>query len=344
MRKEGSARVYNAIARILGVACLFYQLACKAAFRWLIPARLDSVILAYYRAHEGTHVAAPPGLSKADFAAWIRANHLKNALIVRLPSVVMVPFVRTLSPLGDEAAAKIHPAGGGVVAIPHFAEFVPAIISVALCAPPGRRVAIFYESPGTVANNAVFNRIAERAIPHLQRDVVICHNNASGLACALKVVRAGGTLIIMPDVAKDPSLGTAMPFLSRSFVAMTGIGSIVRKTAVPLIPIVPRTPPDESLSIGAAILVDRLGDPTGGNAERFPDYVDYCIMRRMFESMDAMIGCRQAFWTYWLSHSEPFQLDAYPSSGDRQARDLLKDPLLSAHTRPVIDVSASAHE
>jgi lauroyl/myristoyl acyltransferase len=256
----------------------------------------------------------------------------------------MAPFVRTLSPLSDEQAAKIHPAGGGVVAIPHFAEFVPAIISVALSAPPGRRVAIFYESPDTVANNAVFNRIADRAIPQLDRDVVICHNNASGLASALKVVRSGGTLIIMPDVVKDASLGTAMPFLSRTFVAMTGIGSIVRKTAVPLIPIIPRTPLDASLSIGTAITVDTLGDPTDGNAEQFPDYIDYCVMRKMFESMDAIIGCRQAFWTYWLCHSEPFQLHAHPSSEARQARDLLKDPLLSVHTRPVIDVSASAHE
>jgi hypothetical protein len=57
-------------------------------------------------------------------------------------------------------------------------------------------------------------------------------------------------------------------------------------------------------------------------------------MRKMFESMDAIIGCRQAFWTYWLCYSEPFQLNAHPSSEDRQARDLLKDPLLSAHTVP----------
>lgn len=336
--------MYNAIAGILGGTCSFYLSACRAAFKWLVPARAKSVILDFYRAREGGDVEAPPGLSKADFAAWIRADHLRNALIVRLPSLVMAPFVRMLSPLSDEQAAKIHPAGGGVVAIPHFAEFVPAIISVALSAPPGRRVAIFYESPDTVASNAVFNRIAERAIPQLERDVVICHNNASGLASALKVVRSGGTLIIMPDVVKDASLGTAIPFLSRTFVAMTGIGSIVRKTAVPLIPIIPRTPLDASLSIGTAITVDTLADATGGNAEQFPDYIDYCIMRKMFESMDAIIGCRQAFWTYWLCHSEPFQLDAHPSSEDRQARDLLKDPLLSAHTRPVIDVSASAHE
>lgn len=343
MRKEGSAQLHSALAKVLEAFCALYLGTCRIAFKWLSTAYVDRIIRTFYRAADDKDAAVPSGLSKADFAAWIRANNLRNALIIRLPGAAMVAFVRTMCPVSNERAGRIHPAGGAVVAIPHFAEFIPAIISVALCAPPDRRVAIFYESPDAVATNAVFNRVAERTIPQLERDVVICHNNASGLVAALKVVRSGGTLIIMPDVVKDPSLGTAMPFLSRSFVAMTGIGSIVRKTAVPLIPIIPRTPFDASLTIGAPIMPATPAGPVD-DAGRFTDYIDYCIMRKMFENMSAIIGDRQAFWTYWLSYSAPFQLQANPSSGDGQVRNLLKDPWLSAHTRPIVDVSTPAHD
>ncbi|WP_340568472.1 hypothetical protein [Stenotrophomonas sp. G106K1] len=343
MRKEGSVQLYRALAKVLGAFCVVYLGTCRVAFKWLSSAHVDSIVRSFYRAADDKDVAVPSGLSKADFAAWIRANNLRNALIIQLPGAAMVPFVRAMCPVSDEEVGRIHPTGGAVVAIPHFAEFIPAIISVALCSPPGRRVAIFYESPDTVATNAVFNRIAERTIPQLERDVVICHNNAGGLLAALRVVRSGGTLIIMPDVVKDSSLGTAMPFLSRSFVAMTGIGSIVRKAAVPLIPIIPRTPFDESLTIGGPIMPATLAAPVD-DAGRFADYIDYSIMRKMFESMSAIIGDRQGFWTYWLSYSAPFQLHTNPPYGDGLVRDLLKDPWLSAHTRPIIDVSASAND
>ncbi len=343
MRKKGSAQLYCALVKVLGTFCALYLGACRIALKWVSSVRVDSIIQAFYCAADGKDVVAPPGLSKADFAAWIRASNLRTTLIIQLPGAAMVPFVRAMCPLSNEQAGRIHPVGGAVVAIPHFAEFIPAIIAVALCAPPGRRVAILYESPDTVATNAIFNRIAERTIPQLEHDVVICHNNASGLVAALKVVRSGGTLIIMPDVVKDSSLGTAMPFLSRSFVAMTGIGSIVRKTTVPLIPIIPCTAFGESLTIGVPIMPTTLG----GHAEvagRFTDYIDYCIMRKMFESMSSIIGDRQAFWRYWISYSAPFQLHANPFSDGRQIRDLLKDPWLSVHRRPIIDVSDSAYD
>nr|WP_180166552.1 hypothetical protein [Stenotrophomonas sp. SbOxS2]NYT99400.1 hypothetical protein [Stenotrophomonas sp. SbOxS2] len=343
MRKEGSAQLHSALAKVLAGFCALYLGTCKIVFKWLSTAYVDGIILAFYRAADDKDAAVPSGLSKVDFAAWIRANNLRNALIIRLPSAAMAAFVRTMCPVSNETAGRIHPAGGAVVAIPHFAEFIPAIISVALCAPADRRVAIFYESPDAVATNAVFNRVAERTIPQLERDVVICHNNASGLVAALRVIRSGGTLIIMPDVVKDSSLGTAMPFLSRSFVAMTGIGSIVRKTAVPLIPIIPRTPFDASLTIGAPVIPATPAGPVD-DAGRFTDYIDYCIMRKMFENMSATIGGRQAFWTYWLSYSAPFQLHENPPSGDGQVRSLLKDPWLSAHTRPIVDVSTTAHD
>ncbi|MDV3470265.1 hypothetical protein RZA67_16240 [Stenotrophomonas sp. C3(2023)] len=127
-----------------------------------------------------------------------------------------------------------------------------------------------------------------------------------------------------------------MPFLSRSFVAMAGIGSIVRKTAVPLLPVIPRTPSDASLTIGAPITwVALLSDED--QVVDFPDYTDYSIVRRMFDSMSELIGSRQAFWTYWLGYSAPFQLNQKPWSDEVRRRALLSDPLLSVHTRPVVD-------
>lgn len=59
--------------------------------------------------------------------------------------------------------------------------------------------------------------------------------------------------------------------------------------------------------------------------------------------MSAVIGGRQAFWTYWLSYSAPFQLLRIRCP-NRQTRDPLKDPWLMAYTRPIIDASAPVHE
>ncbi len=338
MRTEGTAGSYYLLAWLLSAGCSLYEAMWRIWCLFLSSASIEAKILQYYA--DGPTSRPPPhtGVRRPTFLAWIRTNRLKNMLVALLPSAMMTEFVRVICPVDQEAAGRIHLSNGSVVAVPHFGEFVPAIIAMALCAAPSRRVAIFYESPDAVTRNAVFDGIAERAIPRVGRDVVICHNNAHGLAAAMKTVRSGGTLIIMPDVLKDPSLGTVMPFLSRSFVAMTGIAAIVRKTGAALVPVVPRTLADQPMVIGEGIRPDMIVECATEGDELFPDYVDYCVTRRMFESLSSMIGDRQVFWRYWHGYAAPFDVSGRDAADKLDATAILKDPWLSVHARQVMDI------
>ncbi|MCD7099065.1 hypothetical protein [Stenotrophomonas sp. MMGLT7] len=144
--------------------------------------------------------------------------------------------------------------------------------------------------------------------------------------------------IIMPDVTSNALAGGAIPFLRRDFIAMTGIGAIIRKTEVNVITVLPAIPERRTLLVGEPIgqqqLHPRVAADTGS-----ADFVDHCIVRRMFESLEGNMGDKALFGVYWLACSAPYRMKEEVGTDDLEL-DVAQDSLTHVHLRPVVDLTA----
>lgn len=270
------------------------------------------------------------------YASWLRVSQLKSQLMVKLPGDLMTNLAGSLSKINQKQALEIHPVGGAIVAVPHFGEFVVDIISIALSAPPKRKVAIFYDPPTKSVNNSVFDDIAQRVIPTLDKDIIICHNDPRGLAVALKILRGGGTVIIMPDICQDQLAAFTIPFFLRDFDVMLGVARLSIKTDVKIVPVLPRTLGwRKKIKVLKAISVV---DAQGSSAATSNELVDYTAIREIFHQYEAGIGKEIIFWRYWHKHFHQKEFVHINNSEDFTALISL-DPLLKCHRRACISRS-----
>lgn len=278
------------------------------------------------------------GMSTGDFAAWLKVQTLDGGCILRLPGAMMMAFARRRCPITAAQANLLHPAGGAVVAVPHYGAFIPAVIAIALAAPPRRPVVIFYDPPARAEANSAFDAVAGRIIPTLRADIRICHNDAGGLAQALKTLRAGGSVILLPDVCRDASQGIALPFLGRHFVALTGVGRLVRRTGATLVVALPGSDPvTPGLRILGAAPDERATASARVEGPALDTMLDYRTARWLFATLEAGIGRSRIFWRYALTYAAPFGLGPHDSA---TLMTLIRhDPLLRCHAATVIHFS-----
>ncbi|WP_146096116.1 hypothetical protein [Xanthomonas arboricola] len=249
---------------------------------------------------------------------------------------LMMKLASSLSKIDRRQALEIHPLDGAIVAVPHFGEFIIDIISIALSAPLQRKVAIFYDPPTKSEKNSVFDDIAQRVIPTLDRDISICHNDSSGLAAAIKILRGGGTVIIMPDICQNQLVAFTIPFFLREFDVMLGVASLSRKTNVKIIPVLPRI-------IGWRGKIKVLKAISAVNAEDFSaarssELVDYTATRELFHQYETAIDKKIIFWRYWHRHFHSAAFVHIDNTDDFISLITL-DPLLKCHGRPCITQS-----
>ncbi len=233
---------------------------------------------------------------------------------------------------------------GLVLAIPHFGNYILAIVSLFARYGHDRDIGVFYAPPETTNGNAVFDFIYTLCFKNdpASRTRVL-HANRAGLAEAMKLLRSGGALFMLPDVCLSPDDAYLVPFLGRTFDAMLGSGSLARRTNSRLVPLM-------AIRKGNLAFEIRSADPIRGNPGTAPadsQYddlaADYAATANMFSTYEAWMAGHTYMWQPIREHfvkTAPFpSLD--PQGLEKVWPNFLADPRVQASGQAeVIEICA----
>ena len=132
---------------------------------------------------------------------------------------------------GDSTEAL---SGDGPVIIfsPHFGSFAQGAIWIARNLRRHAEIGFFYNPPETNPYSPTMTRLLERAEPR----AVPIFNDRRGLLRAVRLLREGRTIVIMPDLFQRSDSTILVPFYGHLVRAMPGIAYLARKVGATLIP------------------------------------------------------------------------------------------------------------
>lgn len=188
---------------------------------------------------------------------------------------------------------------GLVLAIPHHGHFVLSIIAAAERLRQNRRVSIFYESPAAQSSNAIFDA-AHGCLFGEGGAVSIIHNTRAGLIQAIRELRAGQVVIIMPDVYRNQEETWQIPFCGGHRNAMLGTAVLSRRTGAKVVPMVSR--------VGASLFdfatqFGTLPTPVDPPSDPVTEvYSDYTVTAAIFASMEIAMLDQLYAWQYTRGH------------------------------------------
>lgn len=214
-----------------------------------------------------------------------------------------IAFVRDNdhSVYGPLDAAMTDPRGL-LVAIPHYGYYLQGIIAMCERLQLERDVFVFYESPEAHETNAVFDVIHKRVFGSAVSKVSILHNSRSGLVRALKELRKGSVVFILPDVFKDVEDTYRMPFCGAQRDFMLGSAVIARRSNARILPVVAQPMQDLfgfANQFGAQVepgLTD--GSPEGDL------HADYRATLAVFRNLEPLMQQSLFYWQYAYSHEQ----------------------------------------
>ena len=212
-------------------------------------------------------------------------------------------FIASLDRTDYSRARPLLEGDAGVlVAIPHHAHYILSMTALAAHVGRHRKVKVFYASPATNAGNAVFDHLHDLLFSSPASGVEVIHNTRQGLAKAMKSLRDGEVVFIMPDAYTDVSATMMLPFCGRLANAMLGTAALARKTGSWILPVVSRKAA-HGLSFRS-----EFGQPV-----HCPEWqlalsveqeqaIDYGVMRRVFRQFEGVMADELILWQNLRQH------------------------------------------
>ena len=185
---------------------------------------------------------------------------------------------------------------GLLLAIPHHGPFILSNIALMrYLARKGKRVLVFYASPATNAGNAVFDHLYEVMFGDAGSGIEVIHDTRAGMIKAIRGLQAGAAVLIMPDVFKNEDDTYQVPFCGHPFNVMLGTGTLARKTASSVLPVVSH-PQGAGMafhcSFGPLLQTGPSSDDVGDLQE------DYRILARTFAFYESVMQGEILYWQY----------------------------------------------
>jgi lauroyl/myristoyl acyltransferase len=226
-----------------------------------------------------------------------------------------------------EVDRAISRGAGTVLALPHYGHYILCAVSLIMHIGSIRDVGIFYGEPTTHRGNEVFDRLYEALFKGRNSNVHVYHTGRQGMAGALRLLKAGGVLIMMPDVHQKRDETFAIPFLGHSLDVMLGTAALARKTGSALVPVLPlgTGPLRFRTEVGCPVKIEEVTGADGSQRECFLDYAATCAVFDWYQRW--MRGtCIQ--WQYVREHfarRAPF-VELAPDVVERVWNDFFNDP------------------
>lgn len=220
-----------------------------------------------------------------------RLNSATRAELIELVEAADASDLRALDDLLDQQASA-------VLALPHFGHYMLAALSIVTRHAARRDVGLFYGDPATHRGNEVFDQVhASRFNTPADARIHVLHANRAGMGEALRLLRSGGLLVMMPDVHRNADETYFVPFLDRALDVMLGSASLARKTSSALIPILPLPVGALRFELRFAAPVDAATQLTGASAYR-DEWLDYIATAMLFEHYERWMAGNTILWQY----------------------------------------------
>jgi lauroyl/myristoyl acyltransferase len=131
----------------------------------------------------------------------------------------------------------------------------------------------------------------------LERPDNHCHkiyNNTHGIKTALKVLKSGGTLCMMPDLISVTASAIYVPFFARFFTAMSGIAFLALRSNAAVIPVYCHAGEN-----GCHVLEFRPPLVLTARTESSDEDRAYDFTCLLFRELERQIALRPEQWRYW---------------------------------------------
>lgn len=220
---------------------------------------------------------------------------------------------------------------GSLLAIPHHGGFVFSIVALVEKLRHQRPVYVFYDPPEVHATNEIFDVLYRRLYADPSSGVTILHNNRAGIATALKQLKQGAIVVIMPDVYKDREDTYQIPFCGRARNVMLGTAVLARRTQATILPML-SDPSDTGMGFktrfGMLIEPSHVGTESGPRSPAVTLHEDYRTTAALFGQLEQFMCQRFIHWqycrTHYLGEPAPPKLEAQELA--RLSALFLKDP------------------
>ena len=196
---------------------------------------------------------------------------------------------RAVAPLLDSAR-------GVLAVVPHHAHYILSIVMMAERYREKRQVLLFYGRPEENPGNEVFDRLSQWFWGPCS-NVGFVHDTPKGLAKAIRALRSGALVFIMPDALRSEDHALAIPFCGRPLSVMLGTPALARKTDAAVLPMI-STPHGYGLAFKTRF---DCVVPVSNDAILVADDVqrrvaDYGVMRRIFAFYEQSISVQMLYW------------------------------------------------
>ncbi|UVW29022.1 hypothetical protein [Massilia sp. H6] len=138
---------------------------------------------------------------------------------------------RSVQTFGD----VVNTPGPVILAAPHYGSFISGAMLLLAEIGSERPIHLFYADPKNDPENGRYEKFYRRYFP----DLSVCFNNKRGVLDAVKALRRGEVLVIMPDVFHGPNL-VNIGLMGRNIGTMAGIAYFNQKFGATVVPVLSR--------------------------------------------------------------------------------------------------------
>lgn len=233
---------------------------------------------------------------------------------------------------------------GLLIAIPHHAHYILSIIMLAERIRHQRPTLLFYGDPETHPGNEVFDRLHSWFWNDENR-VGFVHDTRKGLATAIRNLKEGAAVFIMPDVFKDENATLAIPFCGRTLNIMLGTSVLARKTGAVIVPMI-STPASRGIGFKSvfAPAIAPVASASAPAGEHSLLASDYRVMRGLFAFYEQHMHHQLIYWQNVRQHiaQGATHVEIERGSVSQVADLMMEDPELLAPSA-IIDIR-QAHD
>lgn len=196
--------------------------------------------------------------------------------------------------------ATLAGPGGLLVALPHHGHFVLSIIGLCKRLQGKRGVSVFYDAPEVHASNGIFDVLHACLFGAGDSGVAVLHNNRAGIVGAMKALRAGQVVVIMPDVYRNPEDTYQIPFCGSRRNVMLGSATLARRSGARILPMVSRV---GSAQFEFSSVFGSPLDPHAGGGDPVRDtHADFRTTLGFFSQFEPLIEDQLLHWQYAARH------------------------------------------
>jgi lauroyl/myristoyl acyltransferase len=177
-----------------------------------------------------------------------------------------------------------------ILAAPHYGAYVVGCMAAMQRYHGKKPFHVFYDDPARNPHNAGFDKLFRRA----GFDVEILLNNRRGLVSALKALRRGGCLALMPDVFHNISETISVPVLGRLLRVMTGTAFFSLKCDALIVPAYALPGDDFSVELRSG----QVFDPRD-YAHLDEDQAMFLLTRDLFADIAEHLRLAPQHWIFW---------------------------------------------